>query len=421
MFRPVSCRLCGGGWRCSGPCMRWPAGLPGLYRGIWLFASLPDLKRVLRAVALSTAAVLVFFVFFRDGQQSGAAFVAVLYPMLLVLYMGGGRAAYRMWKEHRLYGGLIAQGKPVVIVGAGRGGAMLVRELERSADWRVVGLVDDDRSKWGRELSGHEVLGGLESLPEVLASEKASHVILAMPSAAADACRRATDLAVAAGAHVFTVPGLEDVMSGRVAISSIRPVEIEDLLGREPVWIDTPHVAAMLAGKTVMVTGAGGSIGGELCRQLAHFGPARVVLFEQGEFALYTLEQWFALHMPDVVTGGAGGRCEGCGTPRRGVCRMAAAGGLPRGSVQACAADGGRQCLAGGTQQYAGHAAGRRVRGPLRCRALRADLDRQGGESDQRDGRDQAAGGDGLRGAAPPGRQHAVRDGALRQCAGQHG
>ena len=231
-----------------GLALLWPlhalaCRLAGLYRGIWLFASLPDLKRVLRAVALSTAVVVLFFLFFRDGQHLVPRSMLLLYPMLLVLYMGGGRAVYRMWKEHRLYGGLIAQGKPVVIVGAGRGGAMLVRELERSADWRVVGLVDDDRSKWGRELSGHPVLGGLDMLADALASVKASHVILAMPSAATEACRRATDLAVNAGAHVFTVPGLEDVMSGRVAISSIRPVEIEDLLGREPVSIDTAHVA----------------------------------------------------------------------------------------------------------------------------------------------------------------------------------
>ncbi len=275
--------------------------LAGLYRGIWMFASLPDLKRVLSAVGFSTAAVVAFFVFYRYGPRVVPRSLLVLYPLLLTVYMGGGRAAYRMWKEHRLYGGLIAQGKPVVIVGAGRGGAMLARELERSADWRVVALVDDDRSKWGRELSGNPVIGGIESLPEVLSSEKASHVILAMPSAADDACRRATDLAVEAGAHVFTVPGLEDVMGGRVAISSIRPVAIEDLLGREPVWIDTRHVAAMVAGKTVLVTGAGGSIGSELCRQLARFGPARLVLFEQSEFALYTLEQWFSVHLPDLA------------------------------------------------------------------------------------------------------------------------
>jgi FlaA1/EpsC-like NDP-sugar epimerase len=178
---------------------------------------------------------------------------------------------------------------------------MLVRELERSADWRVVALVDDDRSKWGRELSGHPVVGGIDHLPEVLASEKAGHVILAMPSAAAEAMRRATNLAVESRAHVFTVPGLDDVMGGRVAISSIRPVDIEDLLGREPVSIDTPHVATMVAGKTILVTGAGGSIGSELCRQIAKFAPTRLVLFELSEFALYTLEQWFVSHQPAVT------------------------------------------------------------------------------------------------------------------------
>jgi FlaA1/EpsC-like NDP-sugar epimerase len=274
--------------------------LAGLYRGIWMFASLPDLKRVLRSVAYSTVGLLVFFAFYRDGQQVVPRSMLVLYPLLLIVYMGGGRAVYRMWKEHRLYGGLIAQGKPVIIVGAGRGGAMLVRELERSPDWRVVGLLDDDISKWGREISGVPVLGGVEQLPEVLREEKAAHVILAMPSAAVAVRRRATELAVDSSAHVFTVPGLEDVMSGRVAISSIRPVEIEDLLGREPIWIDTPNVANMLAGKVVLVTGAGGSIGSELCRQLARFRPARLVLFELSEFALYTLDQWFALNMPET-------------------------------------------------------------------------------------------------------------------------
>ena len=272
-----------------------------LYRGIWLFASLPDMKRVLLAIAMSTAVMLLFSLWYRQDLQTIPRALLVLYPMLLLLYMGGGRAVYRMWKEHRLYSGMKAQGKPVVIIGASDVAAMLVRGLERSAEWRVVGLVDDDPGKWGLELSGHPVLGGLESLSEVLAAVNASDVILAIPSASGEACRRATDLAVAAGAHVFTVPGLEDVMSGRAAISWIRPLEIEDLLGRNPVLIDTPQVAAMLAGKTVLVTGAGGSIGSELCRQAACFGPARLVLFEQSEFALSTLEQWFALHMPGVA------------------------------------------------------------------------------------------------------------------------
>ncbi len=225
----------------------------------------------------------------------------VLYPLLLLIVMGGGRAAWRMWKEHRTFGDLRAAGKPVVVVGAGSGGAMLVRELERSPDWRVVALVDDDPAKWGLELNGHPVAGAIEVLPDVLLSYKAHHVILAMPSAATETRKRAADLAVRAGAHVFTVPGVDDLMSGKVAINAMRPVNIEDLLGREPVKIDSAHVHDMITGKTVLITGAGGSIGSELCRQLARFAPARLVLFEASEFALYTIEQWFRVHMPETA------------------------------------------------------------------------------------------------------------------------
>jgi FlaA1/EpsC-like NDP-sugar epimerase len=271
----------------------------GLYRGLWIFASLPDLKRVLRAVAISSLVMLAFVAFYRDPLGTPRSIV-VLYPMILVVWMAGGRVAYRMFKEHRLYGGLNAEGKPVVIVGAGRGGAMLVRELDRVPDWRVVGLVDDDPGKWGREVLGRPVFGAIDTLPQTLADEKARHVILAIPSAPPFVRRRATDLAVKAGAHVFTIPGVEDLLSGRVAVSSIRPVEIDDLLGRESVEIDAGHVSAMLAGSTVLVTGAGGSIGSELCRQLARFAPQKLVLFEQGEFALYTLEQWFSANRPET-------------------------------------------------------------------------------------------------------------------------
>ena len=273
--------------------------LAGLYRGLWIFASLPDLKRVLRAVAASSLVLILFVALYREGPAAPRS-TLVLYPLLLLLWMAGGRVAYRMFKEQRLYGGLNAEGKPVVLVGAGRGGAMLVRELQRVPDWRVVGLVDDDPSKWGREVLGCPVFGAIETLPEVLAAEKARHVILAMPSAALEVRRRAADLSVKAGAQVFTVPGIEDVMSGRVAVSSIRRLEIDDLLGRETVEIDTANVSRMLAGKSVLVTGAGGSIGGELCRQLARFRPEKLIFFEQSEFALYTLEQWFASNRADV-------------------------------------------------------------------------------------------------------------------------
>lgn len=271
----------------------------GLYRGMWVFASLPDLKRVMKAVGLSALALTVLVALDR-GAPALPRSTVVLYPMLLLMIMGGGRAAWRMWKEYRLYGGLIGAGKPVVVVGAGTGGAMLVRELERSPDWQVVALVDDNAAKWGLELYGHPIAGGIDSLPEVLQAYRTKHVILAMPSAATSALKRATDSAVGAGAHVFTIPGIEDLMSGKVAISAMRPVDIEDLLGREPVQIDSAHVRDMIGAKTVLITGAGGSIGSELCRQLARFAPARLVLIEASEFALYNIEQWFRVHKPET-------------------------------------------------------------------------------------------------------------------------
>lgn len=271
----------------------------GLYRGMWGFASLPDLRRVLRAVAVSTVTLLLFTVF-SGPELSIPRSMVVLYPILLLLLMGGGRVAWRMWKENRLYGKLAGQGKPVVVVGAGTAGAMLVRELERSPEWDVVALVDDDPAKQGRELSGCRVAGTTAEIGEVLKAFGAKHVILAMPAAKASVMRRITEVASKKGALLFTVPALAELMSGRVAINMMRPVKIEDLLGRDPVRIDTENVQAMLTGKTVLVTGAGGSIGCELCRQLSRFAPARIILLESSEFALYMIEQWFRDEAPEV-------------------------------------------------------------------------------------------------------------------------
>lgn len=274
--------------------------LAGLYRGMWVFASLPDLKRVIKAVALSAAVLLIVLALDRPEQQMIPRSMLLLYPLLLLFLMAGGRIMWRMWKEHRLYGGLAEQGKPVVIAGAGTGGAMLVRELQRSPDWCVVALVDDDPAKWGLELHGQPVVGGLDLLPQVLEDHDAHHVIVAMPSVNGATLKQVTELAVGAGAQVFTVPGLEDLMTGKVAVNVMRPVDIEDLLGRAPVHIDSANVQRMVIGRTVLITGAGGSIGSELCRQVARFSPRRLVLVESSEFALYGIEQWFRLHQPEV-------------------------------------------------------------------------------------------------------------------------
>ena len=273
----------------------------GLYRGIWRFASVPDLKRVLRAITLSAIGLLMVKAFLDIPGSALPRAMLVLYPLLLATIMCGARLAWRIWKEHRMYRGLPASGEPVVIVGAGNSGRILIHTLEHRADWQVVALLDDDTAKWGRELSGIPVEGGIDALPRVLEKYDAAHVILAMPSAPPASIKRAANIAIDANAKVFIVPGIEELMCGRVEIDAMRPIEVEDLLGREPVRIDAAHVHQVFAHRTILVTGAGGSIGSELCRQLAHFEPARLILLEISEFALYSITEWFASHRPGVT------------------------------------------------------------------------------------------------------------------------
>ncbi len=272
----------------------------GLYRGLWVFASLPDMKRLLRAIGGSVLGLAVFVVLFSPDPAVPRSMFA-LYPMSLIMLMGGGRVIYRLWKEGHLHGNLMDEGRPVVVIGAGRTAAMLVRELSQSRSWRVVALLDDDHVKWGRDIGGCRVLGPVSGLPEVAKNHRARHAILAIPSASGEARRVAAELAIQGGVEVLTVPRVEDVMAGLVTVSHVRRVEIEDLLGREPVWIDTPHVQALLQEKVVVVTGAGGSIGSELCQQLARFQPARLILLEQSEYALYSIEQWCREHRPGLA------------------------------------------------------------------------------------------------------------------------
>jgi FlaA1/EpsC-like NDP-sugar epimerase len=273
--------------------------LSGLYLGIWFFSSLPDLRRIFKAVAISAllGGLLTMFVPAPGIPRS----VVILYPVLLLVLMGGGRAAYRMWKDHLLYSALGASGKPVLILGAGRSGAGLVQELARSQEWRVVGFLDDDLAKQRRELLGQRVFGPLSELGYWTKALKVNHVILAMPSVSDEVRQRVSSLCMRAGVTAYTVPSTEQLLLKRDRVDHVRPVDLEDLLGRSPVRIDTPEVRELLFDRVVMVTGAGGSIGSELCRQIARLHPAQLVLFENSEFALYALVEELTEHFPEVA------------------------------------------------------------------------------------------------------------------------
>ena len=269
----------------------------GLYRGVWRFASIPDLKRILLAV--STAALLVAALIpFLKLTALVPRSVLILDPILLILMMGGSRFVYRAWKEHRLYGPRQMQGEPVLVLGAGEAALSLLKELQRSRDWRVVGLLDDKRKMQGHDVYGIKVLGDLEQLPELAERMGVAHVIVAMPSVSHALRRRAIGIAENAGLSVLTVPSFDDLASGKVSVSQVRRVEVEDLLGRDPVDLDDAGLHQLIGGSTVLVTGAGGSIGAELCRQIARFQPGLLVLFELNEYALYSLQQEFERTLP---------------------------------------------------------------------------------------------------------------------------
>ncbi|TCV84282.1 polysaccharide biosynthesis protein [Sulfurirhabdus autotrophica] len=271
----------------------------GLYRGIWRYASLPDIKRILIAVILATLLGSLTLMLFRASGQIPRT-VFLLDPVLLVMLMGGSRLLYRAWKEHRLYGTFQLQGLPVLILGAGDAAANLIKALERSNEWRVVGVLDDNIHKHGRLVQGVPILGRLDELPLFATKLSVGQAIIAMPSASHAIRRRVVGLCTDAGIRVLTVPSFEDLMSGKVAVSQIRNVELDDLLGRDPVVLDDKQLHNFLTDKVVMVSGAGGSIGSELCRQIAKFNPKHLVLFELNEFALYTIEQEFLEKFPKI-------------------------------------------------------------------------------------------------------------------------
>ena len=263
----------------------------GLYRGIWRFASLPDLKRIVLAVGLAALLIPLVLILFRVSAVVPRS-VLILDPLLLVMLMGGSRLAYRAWREHRLASVLRPDSKPVLVAGAGSAADFLLRELARNpAGFHVVGLLDDSRDKRGRLVQGVPVLGPLDEVAVWARKMEVDDIVLALPSAAHTVRKRITQTCSDAGLNVLTVPSLEDLVAGRVSVSSLRRIELDDLLGRDPVALDDSGLHRLLTGQVVMVTGAGGSIGSELCRQIARFEPAKLVLFEQSELALYAMEQ----------------------------------------------------------------------------------------------------------------------------------
>jgi FlaA1/EpsC-like NDP-sugar epimerase len=271
----------------------------GLYRGVWRYASMSDLRRIFVAVLLAAISIPVVLWMFRISAVVPRS-VLVLDPILLLLTMGGDRLLYRLWKEQGLFGAIKLHGEPVLVLGAGEAAIGLSKDLARSNEWRQVGFLDDDAEKQGRMLNGIKVLGKLNDFPYWAKRLNVTQVIIAMPQATHQERRHAVDLASRNGIKALTVPDFDDLLSGRVSVSQLRAVELDDLLGRDPVRLDEAGLHGLLGGRVVLVTGAGGSIGSELCRQIARFKPRKLVLYEASEFALYNMEQELQKRFPQL-------------------------------------------------------------------------------------------------------------------------
>ena len=260
----------------------------GLYRGVWRFASMPDLLRILKSVVVGVAltAVAVFMI---TRMQYVPRSVPPLFALLLLICLGGPRLLYRWLKERGVRG--IAETR-VLVAGAGNAGELLIRDMLRDTalGWRPVALVDDASEKRGREIHGVRVVAKCARIPEVVNEHRIDLVLLAVPGASAGEMRRLVELCEAADVPFRTLPGVGAMQSTQSALAQLRDVSIEDLLGRESVTLDLASIRRRVAGRTVLVSGGGGSIGSELVRQLAGLAPATIVAVDNSEFNLYTID-----------------------------------------------------------------------------------------------------------------------------------
>lgn len=270
----------------------------GLYRGIWRFASLPDLVRIGKAV-LAGAAISAIVLFALTRLEDVPRSIFPLYAILLGILVSAPRLSYRWYKDHRL---ALGSGSRVLIVGAGAGGEMLVRDLTRNlrTSYQPVAFVDDDKNKWGTEIHGFRVYGPVRRLPELVRRHAVDLVFIAIPSATSKQMRSIVEACEYSGVVFRTLPGTQDIASGRASIQTLREVSIDDLLGREQVSLDWTGLQRGLVGKRVLITGGGGSIGSELCRQIARLDPECVVVYDNSEFNLYSVEAELRASMPNV-------------------------------------------------------------------------------------------------------------------------
>jgi FlaA1/EpsC-like NDP-sugar epimerase len=279
----------------------------GLYRGVWRFASMPDLINILKASTFGLLAILLVLFIYNRLEQAPRS-VLVLYPLGLSLMLGAPRLLYRSWKDR----GRINSDKAavrVLILGAGQSGEAIVRDLRRTGAYEPVGFLDDAPKLRGSHLHGVPVLGRIEDVVRIAPETAAKLLVIALPSVDAERMRQVIETCENTGLPFRMVPKLNDILEGNSLPGELKEVAIEDLLGREPVVPDWKAMRDWLGSRSVLVTGAGGSIGSELCRQCARHGASRIALVEIDELALITMQMRLQRDFPQIEVAPVLGDC----------------------------------------------------------------------------------------------------------------
>jgi FlaA1/EpsC-like NDP-sugar epimerase len=272
-----------------------------LYRSIWKYASLADGFEIFKTVSLASVVAMFSLLIMREHQYFSRVIFMLDWGILLSLMM----ASRLMWRVYReMYVIPRRQSGPkTLIVGAGEAGSQLLREIRksRSANYNVIGFIDDDPRKMGMRLNGMPVLGDTGQLQELAEDLSIEKVIIAIPSAHGKQIRAIIGRCTTANVRFKILPGLSDIISGKVEVSQIKDVEIDDLLGRESAQLDDKAISGYLAGKRVLVTGAGGSIGSEICRQVARYLPKKIVMMDSAETPLFHIERELTARYPELM------------------------------------------------------------------------------------------------------------------------
>jgi FlaA1/EpsC-like NDP-sugar epimerase len=263
-----------------------------LHRGLWRYASMRDLQTIILASATSTCILTVTIAIY-PGFDGYPRSVILINFLLNILVVGGQRFVTRMLREHlETRKKRKRPAKRVLIAGAGDAGLIALRELTafRQDNYEVVGFVDDASAKLGMFINGKKVMAPLSGAPAMIQARQVNELLIAMPSAPKKVTKDLVDACRGLGIKIRILPAFADVLSGQLTASNIRDIQLEDLLGRDPVQLERRPVADLLTGKVVMVTGAGGSIGSEICRQVAAYQPSRLIMLDIGETALFEIE-----------------------------------------------------------------------------------------------------------------------------------